>query len=140
MVTPLDSNTSPRIALVAVTNSATRALCSETLRAIGFTVTNGIESGSDVISKARERHPEIIILSEQLNDVPASEAVKWLRANRQSAASAIIVVGSANDTPGADGHLALLPRAFTRSQLRDALGRLLGPEERPATPPVQRSH
>lgn len=114
-------NVSPRRALVAVTNSATRTLCRETLENIGFTVTNGIESGTAVVVDARERHPDVIILSEQLSDVPASEAVKWLRSNPMSAASPIIILGRIADALRDELHLTVLPRPITRTQLRDAL-------------------
>jgi DNA-binding response OmpR family regulator len=125
MATLPDDNALPRLALVAVTNSAMRTLCRETLLDIGFTVANGLDTGTAVVAEARQRHPDLIILSEQLSDVPASEAVKWLRSNRMSATAPIIILGRAAEMPGADHRLMALPRPITRSQLQDALTHLL---------------
>ena len=119
------SSASPPLALVAVTNPAMRTLCRETLRDLGFTVANGAESGTAVVTDARERHPDLIVLSEQLSDVPASEVVKWLRSNRMSASSPILVLGRTPDMPRDDLRLTVLPRPITRTQLRDALTQIL---------------
>ena len=126
VVTLADNDASPRLALVAVTNSAMRTLCRETLRDIGFAIAIGLDTGTGVVAEARERHPDLIILSEQLSDVPASEAVKWLRSNRVSATSPIIILGRTADRLGADHRLTVLPRPITRSQLHDALTHILG--------------
>ena len=120
-----DNSAPPRFALVAVTNPAMRTLCRETLRDIGITVAHRAESGTSVVSEARERHTDVIILSEQLSDVPASEVVKWLRSNPMSAISPVIVLGSV-DRNLKDDRLAVLPRPITRSQLRDALDQIPG--------------
>lgn len=121
-----DSQRSPPFALVAVTNPAMRTLCRETLQDIGFTVADGIESGTDAVSDARERRPDVIILSEQLSDVPASEAIKWLRSNRMSATSPIIILGYlSNMLLLEDNRLTALPRPTTRIQLRNALAQII---------------
>ena len=129
------SNASPPLALVAVINPAMRTLCGETLRGIGFTVANGAESGTAVVTDARERHADLIILSEQLSDVPASEVVKWLRSNRMSATSAIIILGRTDDMPRDDLRLTVLPRPITRTQLRDALTQILSSMKPPSAKP-----
>ena len=125
MTTLPANDASPRLALVAVTNPAMRTLCRETLRDSGFKVADKIESGAAVTADARERHPDVIILSEQLSDVPASEAVKWLRANRMSATSPIIILGRVADTLRNDPGLTVLQRPITRTQLRETLTRIL---------------
>jgi len=141
MAAALDQNASPPLALVAVTNSALRVLCRETLQDIGFTVTNGLDSGTSVVTDARERHADVIILSEQLSDVPASEAIKWLRSNRMSATSPIIILGGLNNVGGDDHRLTVLPRPITRTQLRDALAQILvASRTHLAPPPIHRSH
>lgn len=140
MATPSDNNASPRFALVAVTNQAARMLCRETLQAIGFTVADDIESGAIALSDARERHPDVIILSEQLSDVPASEAIKWLRSNRLSATSPIIILGGlSNMTMLNDNSVTALPRPTTRTQLRNALAQILGATKANTTA-IHRSH
>jgi CheY-like chemotaxis protein len=140
MATLPNNNSSPRFALVAVTNPAMRILCRETLRDIGFTVANGAESGTAVVTNAREQHPDLIILSEQLSDVPASEAVKWLRCNRMSATSPIIILGRMGDMPRDDVRLTVLPRPITRTQLREALSQVVGVTKAdPRTPGIDAS-
>ena len=139
MATSPNNNTSPRLALVAVTNPAMRTLCRETLWDIGFTVADEIESGAATVTDARERHPDVIILSEQLSDVPASEVVKWLRSNRMSATSPIIVLGSL-DRKLNDDRLTALSRPITRSQLRDAFAQIPSPTRAiSTTSPINRS-
>jgi len=138
-----DTKTSPGLALVAVTNPAMQTLCRETLQEIGFTVGNGLESGSAVVADARQRHPDVIILSDQLSDVPASEAIKWLRSNRMSATSPIIILGSpTNMMVLEDRCLTVLPRPTTRAQLRDALAQILATARAGsnASPTIPTSH
>jgi DNA-binding response OmpR family regulator len=131
------SNVSPPLALVAVTNAAMRALCRETLRGIGFAVANGAERGTAVVAEAREQHPDVIILSDQLSDAPASEVVKWLRSNPMSATSSIIILGRMGDVPRADLRLTVLPQPMSRAQLRDALTQILSSTKpTPTKPPV----
>jgi DNA-binding response OmpR family regulator len=142
MVTTLPcTNASPQLALVAVTNAALRTLCRETLREIGFTVADQVESGTAVVTDARKRHLDVIILSEQLSDVPASEAIKWLRSNRMSATSPIIILGGlSNMLLLEDNRLTVLPRPTTRTQLRDTLAQILNATKtNSATPPIDHS-
>lgn len=120
------SNDRPRSALVAVTDPTIRQLCCDILDRVDFRVTNGIESGAAAIVQTRAQHPDIILLSQQLSDVPAREAVKWLRSNRESAATPIVVLGGEagnNTAPG--GKTVVLPRPITAARLYDALIRAL---------------
>jgi len=130
-----EKNVLPRLALLAITNPAMRTLCRETLEDIGFSVAAGLESGTAVVTDARKRHPDLIIIGEQLSDVPASEVVKWLRSNTTSATLPIIVLGSL-DHKLKDDSLTVLPRPITRAQLTDALAHI----PNLVSPPNSRSH
>lgn len=127
------SDAPPPLALVAVTNAATRTLCRETLRGVGFAVANGAERGTAVVADARERHPDLIILSDQLSDVPASEVVKWLRSNRMSANSSIIILGRMGDVPRDDLRVTVLPQPMSRTQLHAVLTKILS-STKPTSP------
>ena len=125
------SNDRPRSALVVVTDPTIRQLCCDILGRVDFQVTNGIESGAAAIVQTREQHPDIILLSQQLSDVPAREAVKWLRSNRESAATPIIVLGGEAGTDTApNGKTVVLPRPITAARLYDALTRALSANPR----------
>jgi DNA-binding response OmpR family regulator len=115
-----------RLALVVITDPVLKQLCCETLPAIGFTVANGIESGADALLRTRELRPDVILLSHQLSDVPARQAVRWLRANRESAATPIVVLdGRASDAQNEAG-VIVLPRPVTADTLRMAMSNAMG--------------
>ncbi|HKT19288.1 MAG TPA: response regulator [Stellaceae bacterium] len=123
-----NSKSGPRCALVVVTDPAMRQLCSEILGRADFRVTNGIESGAVAIVRTREQRPDIILLSQQLSDVPAREAVKWLRSNRESATTPIIILGGETGSETAPGgKTVVLPRPITAARLHDALIQALAP-------------
>lgn len=113
------NNSSQLRALLVVTDPAMRQLCRETLRDAGFAVAIGLDRGTAAVMTAREERPDIIILSQQLNDVPASEAVKWLRSNPNLAATPIVVLGGKAEA--AHEGIVSLPRPVTAAQLRVAL-------------------
>lgn len=116
------SSDRPRSALVVVTDPTIRRLCCDILGRFDFRVTNGIESGAAAIVQTREQHPDIILLSQQLSDVPAREAVKWLRSNPESAATPIMILGGevgSETVPGTK--TVVLPRPITAARLYDAL-------------------
>lgn len=117
-----------RRALLVVTDPAIRQLCGETLAAAGFAISNGLESGAAAVVSARDQSPDIILLSQQLNDVPASEAVKWLRSNPALAATPIVILGGKPNATH-DG-LTVLPRPITGVQLRQAIDRIVPEEDR----------
>jgi DNA-binding response OmpR family regulator len=108
-----------RRALLVVADPAMRQLCRETLGNAGFAVAIGLDSGTAAVTTAREERPDIIILSQQLNDVPASEAVKWLRSNANLATTPIVILGGKAET--VHDRIVVLPRPITAAQLRDAL-------------------
>jgi CheY-like chemotaxis protein len=117
-----NSSNRHRSALVVVTDPTIRQLCRDILGRVDFRVTNGVGSGAAAIVQTREQHPDIILLSQQLSDVPAREAVKWLRSNRESAATPIIVLGGEAGSETAPGSkTVVLSRPITAARLRDAL-------------------
>jgi DNA-binding response OmpR family regulator len=115
------------LALVVVTDPALKQLCCETLPEIGFTVANGIESGADTLVRTRVLRPDVILLSHQLSDVPARQAVRWLRANPESAATPIVVLGGRASDAQNDAGVIVLPRPVTADALRMAMSNALGP-------------
>ncbi len=122
-----------RRALVVLTDPAMRKLCCDTLGEAGFVVVNGIESGAAALTTARELRPDVILLSQQLGDVPAGEAVKWLRSNEHLAATAIIILGgtSNNDNMPIQERVYILPRPVTVANIRHALAAALPPKRTP---------
>jgi DNA-binding response OmpR family regulator len=107
--------------LLAVVDPVIRRVCREALDSAGFAVASGIESGAAAMTAAREQHPQIIVLSQQLSDVPALETVKWLRSNTESAATPIIILGGNADAKTARDRVTVLPRPITAAQLHYAL-------------------
>jgi len=112
--------------LVAVTDPAMRRICQETLAHAGFALGNDVNTGAAAVATIREQHPAIILLSQQLDDVPAEEAVKWMRSNPESASTPIIVLGGAAGARVAAAGVTALPRSVSAAQLRDALAQALG--------------
>jgi len=122
-VTAIPNNPPPRRALLVVADPVMRRLCWETLDSAGFVVANGIDSGAAAVTAAREQRPEVIFLSQQLSDVPALEAAKWLRSNADLAATPIIILGgnAASDRPANRRQITILSRPITAAHIRDAL-------------------
>lgn len=123
----------PRRALLVVADPVMRQRCRATLGSAGFAVANDVASGTAAVATAREQLPEIIILSQQLSDVPADEAVRWLRSNRDLASTPIIILGGKADAEemAAGQHVIIVPRPVTAALIRHALDEAL-PGEPPA--------
>ena len=113
------------LALLVVTDSTLREYCRDLLFGAGLTVAEGIESGAAAVVVSRDLSPDLIVLSRQLGDVAAPEAVTWLRSNPQSATTPIIVIGRKGNTKIAEGFVTMLPRAFSAVQFREALAAAL---------------
>lgn len=124
------SETKP-LALIVVTDPVMHRICRDTLGKAGFSVTNSVESGADAIVRAREQHPDVILLSQQLSDVPAAEAVKWLRENSESANTPIIILGGKPSGAKVIARVIVLPRPVTPGQLQHALTQAL--DHKPGT-------
>jgi len=126
-VTHPATKTAPKQALVVVVDRPTRKACYEAFSSAGFAVANGTDSGTAAVTMAREQHPDIIVLSDQLSDVPASEAVKWLRSNKQLATTPIIVVGgpAAKNQQSNDDAFYALPRPVTAAAIKALVSTLV---------------
>lgn len=112
-----------RRALLVASDPVIRKVCCETLSNANFTVRDGTDSGAGAMSLATREHPDVILLSQQLSDVPASEAVKWFRSNQKLKSTPIIILGTrAEDDAFTDARTIVLPRPVTPARLRQALG------------------
>lgn len=120
----------PRLALVAVPDPTMHRMCRDTLVHAGFELTDSVTTGAVAVAAARERRPTVILLSHQLDDVPAEEAIKWLRSNRESATTPIIIVGGKTGSLGTPAGVTALPRPVSAAQLRNALAQTFGAEAR----------
>ena len=81
-----------RISVLAETDVTLRKQYAEALRQAGFAV-EARESGIEAVVAAREFQPDLIVLGSQLRDVPAREAIDWLKANAMLEATPIVVLG-----------------------------------------------
>jgi DNA-binding response OmpR family regulator len=116
-------NANSRHALLVVADEAMRRLCSETLAETGFAVADSIGNGAAAVASARERLPDVILLSQQLNDVPAIEAVRWMRAIAGLTATPVIILGG--NAAAAPDSVTVLSRSVTATQLRKTLAEVL---------------
>lgn len=97
-----------RRALVVDAEAATSQLCRDVLERCGFVV-DVVDTGIAAVVTTRRVLPDLILVDEQLRDVPGREAVLWLRSNPELRSTPIIVLtmgaGDAKDsniaTPGA---------------------------------------
>ncbi len=63
---------------------------------LGFEI-DAVDSGIGAVIAARERHPDVILMDLQLRDVPAREAVEWLRSNPGLQSTPIIILTGKSD-------------------------------------------
>jgi DNA-binding response OmpR family regulator len=118
----------PRRAVVAATDPAIQRLCKDVLTGLGYSIANGLDSGAGAVIAARHETPDIILLSQQLSDVPAREAVKWLRSNAALAATPIIIIGGRGDGDAGEVHAAMvLPRPVSAARLARAIAETTAP-------------
>ncbi len=117
------SELQPRRALLADSDPVTRQLCQETLMAAGFVVINTVTSGAGALALAMAERPDVILLSQQLSDVPADEAVKWLRSNEALRTTPIIIMGGKIEREGAPmpEQVVMLLRPITIARIKQAL-------------------
>lgn len=112
-----------RQALLADTDSTTQQLCSRALEEAGFVVET-VDSGIGAVTAARAKLPDLIVMNRQLRDVPAHEAVKWLRSNEDLRATPVIILGGKIEGDGIaseSGSTIVLPKPITASRLRHAI-------------------
>src|SRR5262249_12643433 len=113
----------PRRALLVVAEPSSNRLCQEVLEALGFSV-EAVDSGIGAVIAVRERTPQVVLLDSQLRDVPAREAVRWLRSNRNLGATPIVILAGANEEERLMP--ALRPGAILRKPLSvEALRRVI---------------
>jgi DNA-binding response OmpR family regulator len=115
-----------RLALLVSPDPVMRRFCHEALNESGFTVANGIESGADAMVRARELRPNVILLSQQLSDVPVGQAIRWLRCNAESAMTPIIVLNGKADDGVNESGVTILARPISAKALRTAALKAVG--------------
>jgi CheY-like chemotaxis protein len=108
-------------ALLASVDPAAHLACVEALAAAGFSVLNDTQSGTAMITIAREKQPEIILLDQHLSDVSAVEAIKWLRTMPALRDIPIIIVGGKRVSQQPDDRVTVLPRPINRERVLKAL-------------------
>jgi len=111
---------SPR-ALLANIDPAAHLTCVEALAAAGFSALDGIHSGTAMMMAARESQPDIILLDQQLSDVPAAEAIKWLRTIPALRTVPVIIIGGKLVPHRPDDHVTILPRPINPERVLGAL-------------------
>ncbi|HWE75676.1 MAG TPA: hypothetical protein VG328_21130 [Stellaceae bacterium] len=120
----MDSNTNKAAgpkALLANVDPAAHLACVEALAAAGFSVLNGTQSGTAMMTIAREKKPEIILLDQHLSDVSAAEAIKWLRTVPALRDIPVIIVGGKLVSQQPDDHVTVLPRPINPERVLKAL-------------------
>jgi CheY-like chemotaxis protein len=112
--------------LVATAKPSTGRLCREVLEAAGVVVELA-DSGIGTLIAARERPPRAILMDLQLRDVPALEAIDWLRSNPALRSIPVIIILAGNEEgsspaprPGAVLRYPLSPKAIRRA-IREVL-------------------
>jgi CheY-like chemotaxis protein len=83
-------------ALLATSDSSTRKLCEEALKAIGLSVVV-VHDGVATVIAARDAVPDVILIDFQLRDVPGREAAGWLRANPVLQSTPIVMLNTISD-------------------------------------------
>jgi CheY-like chemotaxis protein len=145
MPTPDDlaASTSKPIAraLVVHGDNTTRRLCRRVLEESGY-MTSETDSGVGAVATVREVVPDLIIIDDQLRDVPGWQAAAWLRSLPALRSTTIVILGSepgSTDERPAAQVTAWLPKPFSARALRRAiettLARSLAPlgDDDPAT-------
>jgi CheY-like chemotaxis protein len=84
-----DKQRNLRAALLVSADANRRRACREIFEKLGFTVAD-VDSGVAAVVSARDRAPDVILVDEQLRDVPGDEAIGWLRSNPVLASTPII--------------------------------------------------
>jgi len=112
-----------RISVLAEADAGLRKQCAEALEQAGFHV-EARDSGIEAVVAARELQPDLIVLGSQLRDVPAREAIEWLKANAALRATPILILGA---TPAdaimidARQSIDVLPRPITTHKIQRAI-------------------
>jgi CheY-like chemotaxis protein len=132
-------NPIPR-ALVVHGDSTTRRLCRRVLEESGVMV-DETDSGVGAVAAVRKIMPDVIVIDDQLRDVPGWQAAAWLRSIPALGSTAIVILGvepGLAAEPLAVPSTTWLPKPFSARALRrivdGALGR--GPGTQQDTSPA----
>ena len=83
--------------LIVGADLETRRLCRAVLERSGFSV-DAVDSGFEAIIAARNCPPTLFVMEHQLKDVPACEAIKWLRSIQPLKSTPVIVLAAGLET------------------------------------------
>lgn len=88
----ISSDIEKRVLIVGA-DLETRRLCRAVLERSGFSV-DAVDTGIEAIIAARKCSPTLFVMEHQLKDVPACEAIKWLRSIQPLKSTPILVLTS----------------------------------------------
>lgn len=116
-----------RRALVVDNDSTIRRISQATLERMGFLV-ESVDSGVEAVVAARAALPDVVVMESQLRDVPAYEAVSWLRSNPELAHVPVVMVAVGDDGSGSiiQDPKVIIRKPLSASRLRQALAEILG--------------
>ena len=115
------------ISVLAEADTTLRKQCADALMQAGFAV-EARDSGIEAVVAARELQPDLIVLGSQLRDVPAREALAWLKANPALRETPILILGATpNDDAMLDGgqRVDVLLRPITALKIQRAIATYL---------------
>jgi CheY-like chemotaxis protein len=127
IVQPITAALPKRRALVVEADPAMLRCCRDILERSGFVV-DAATSGIAAVVSARDRQPDLILMNLQLPDVPAREAVGWLRSNPALQSTPIIVLKAtaADDADfAAAGPIAFLRKPISTLTIQSAIRQFL---------------
>ena len=111
------------VSVLAEADTTLRKQCADALMQAGFAV-EARDSGIEAVVAARELQPDLIVLGSQLRDVPAREALEWLKANAALRETPILILGATPiDEAMLDGgqRVDVLPRPITALKIQRAI-------------------
>jgi CheY-like chemotaxis protein len=111
-------------ALLVEPNLDTQNMCRTILERSGFLV-DAVASGLQAVVCARTKHPDLILVDQQLPDGPCYQAIGWLRSNPSLRSIPIVVLnGSASDASVSEtSRVAVIPRPLSTQSLERAIQR-----------------
>jgi len=89
----ISSDSPEKRVLIVGADHETRRLCRAVLGRSGFSV-DAVDTGIEAIIAARKCPPMLCVMEHQLTDVPACEAIKWLRSIQPLKSTPILVLSS----------------------------------------------
>jgi CheY-like chemotaxis protein len=111
-----------RAALVVYGDATTCRQCRRALEEAGFTVREA-DSGVTAVGAVRDMAPDVIVVDDQLRDVPGWQAAVWLRSMPALQATPIVMLGvKPADADAPSGPATWLSKPFSARTLQRALG------------------